>query len=137
MVLEYLRSQLLTDATVSGLVGANVFCTNPPQDAVTPYVVLTQVSTNAFDSVECNMIDFFESRIQIEAWSYLQSESQNTWKACRASFKAFPRGYAEDLAVRSIGQQSGPLTDAFSPIDGSDMHIYRTMQDFVVCYSFT
>ncbi len=137
MLLEYLRNQLLTDVDVSALVGSNVFCTNPPQDVTGEYVVITQISSNAYDAVECNMVDFFESRIQLEAWSYKQGESQSTWKACRSSFKSFPRGYAQDLMVRSIGQHSGPSTDAFKPIDGSDLHIYRTMQDFNVCFSFT
>ena len=137
MLLEYLRNQLLTDVDVAAAVGSNVFCTNPPQDVTGEYVVITQISSSAYDAVECNMVDFFESRIQLEAWSYNQGESQNTWKACRSSFKSFPRGYAQDLAVRSIGQNSGPSTDAFKPIDGSDLHIYRTMQDFNVCFSFT
>ena len=111
MILEYLRNQLLTDGDVSAIAGTNVFCTNPPQDVTGAYVVITQISSNGFDAVE--------------------------WKACRSSFKSFPRGYAQDLMVRSIGQHTGPLTDSFNPIDGSDLHIYRTMQDFNVCFSFT
>lgn len=137
MLLEYLRDQLITDADVSALVGSNVFCTNPPQDVASPYVVITEISSNGFDSVECAMTDFYEVVLQLEAWSYRQGEAQNTWKACRDCFKNFPRGFASGLAVRSIGQQSGPSTSSFSPVDGSDSHIYRTMQDFIVCFSFT
>ena len=54
MLLEYLRNQLLTDVDVAAAVGSNVFCTNPPQDVAGQYVVITQISSNAYDAVECN-----------------------------------------------------------------------------------
>lgn len=130
------RSVLVDDATVSGLVGSRIYPTVAPATAGLPYVVYQRISTNRVRD-QGGVSDLAQPRIQVSCWADSYSGTKTLADAVRAAIDGY-RGTAgpvgSQTAIRRITCENETDAADLYP-EGSDNRVFGTIFDFMVWHA--
>lgn len=131
---EMMRSELISDASFSSVVGDRVYADAAPQSAVFPFVVLTVENGTAEDCLD-GPTGFFSDTVGFDVYSDSRIQSLDVWKRGWTVLA----GYSDSNLVTildSVTQASSIAWDTYRLDDASDDLVYRIAQNLQVNYSF-
>ena len=131
---EMLRSLLVNDPTVSGLVGQRVYADVAPQGSDLPFIVLTVENGTAEDCLD-GPVGYFSDTLGFDCYTKSRIDSLHLWKAGWAVLVGHS-GYNSVTIIDSVTQASGIAWDHYRLDDASDELVYRCAQNLQVNYSF-
>ncbi len=123
-----IRSILLSDSSVTALVGQNIFPVVIPETKQPPYVRLSTASVNATPTKSgTSVVD--EARIQIDVWA----TSQDTAVQIDEKIRAALDGYAGTVTVNSVAYLiDGIRFESWGDDYEEDWRLFRRTSDYMV-----
>ena len=126
-----LRNYLLSDATISGLLGTNrIYCGKAPKTATSPYVILQRVSGSARYGLS-DLDGQDDNYWQIDVWSTSYSDCETLRIAIRTQLNGKYEITMGDYAVHSVTEEDSRETSEPDG-DGSEKVWYRNSSDFTI-----
>ena len=123
-----MRARLVSDATITGLVGTRVYPGKAPQDVTLPYVVYSRVSTTRTPTLN-GPTNVPETRIQLDVIANSQASAEQVATALRNRLDGFTGVSASVTVLSSVVEDEQDLSEA---IDGSDSLYYRVVMDVLI-----
>ncbi|HKJ75398.1 MAG TPA: DUF3168 domain-containing protein [Alphaproteobacteria bacterium] len=129
MIESDLRTFLLADATISGLVGTRIFPVRAPQGGSFPAMTYTPVSGQRFHNTGGGA-GLSGPRIQFDCWAEAYSEAKSLADALRERLD----GYSGSAGSGTVqGAFFDTERDSFEP-DAGVSGLYRVSHDYFVYY---
>ena len=129
---ESIRELLLGHQPIKDIVESRVYNDHLPQTSKTPAVVLTIISEIANDCFD-GPLGFDAARVQVDCYATNRPTTNELWQLCRGVLAGY-RGVSADVFIKSVTQSGGQFWATDRAEAGSDIHRYRTIQDFLVYY---
>ena len=127
-----LVSLLAGESTISAIVGSRVYVSRAPQTAALPYIIITQISTDEFNTIDgtsgLRSVDF-----DIDCKSQRSVEAMTLGDAVRDFVKDYT-GTAGSQTIKAV-ELNSETTDYEPPTDGSDSGIHTTLLDVSIQYA--
>lgn len=123
-----MRARLVSDATITGLVGTRVYPGKAPQDVTLPYVVYSRISTTRTPTLN-GPTNVPETRIQLDVIANSQASAEQVATALRNRLDGFTGVSASVAVLSSVVEDEQDLSEA---IDGSDSLYYRVVMDVLI-----
>jgi len=129
-----LRSYLLVDSTISGLVGTSrIYCGSAPKTAVSPYVILQNIGGYARHGLS-DLDGHDENSWQIDVWANSYSDCDTLRRAIRTLINGKYSINMGDYSVYSITEED--TRETVEPEDdGSETVWYRASTDYTIIRS--
>ena len=129
MLEDSLTSRLLADATVSSLVGTNIYPVVLPETMPdSPLITYRKISDVTGYTLSGQAI-IYKARIEYNAWSSTYSDAKAVAAAIQASLEGFA-GTLGDVFICFIAC-AGVNTDGLD----EDSRLYRVQQDFLISHA--
>ena len=126
-----LVSVLKNEATISTYVGSRVYIGKAPQKAALPYIVITQMGSDEFLSLDgtgsLRAVDF-----DIDCKAALSTTAEDIGNAVRVFLDDYT-GAAGSQTIKAV-LMNDESTDYEPPADGSDGGIHTTLLDVTIQY---
>lgn len=127
MIQQGLRTLLITDGTITGLIGERCYGVLLPQDPTLPALVLTTISDSP-DYTHQNASGLEETRFQIDSWAASLSGARALAAAVKSKLSGF-EGAAGDETI-----DSAFLTNQ-QDLHDLELQAYRVTQDFEIQFN--
>lgn len=134
-VADEVRTLLLADATISGLVGTRVNTDFLPQGSAMPAIVLYTVSEVSHEMLG-GIVGLDRARVSIHCFAESRGAANTLWDAVRLQLACY-RGTPESLYIKAINQALGHEDTVDRVEVGTDQYRFVTSQDFFVWYEQT
>lgn len=132
-----IRTILLADVTVSGLVATRIHSDFPPQGIAMPAIVYSIVDTTAYEHL-AGIADVARARIDIQCAADTRTQANSLGDAVRLALEKKVRGEQSDgQFINEINLVTGETTFVVPPETGSDKRRFITQLDFFVHYRTT
>jgi hypothetical protein len=122
-------STILTD-----IVGQNIYADNPPQDDMTPIVVLSVLSSVAYGTVDNCSVRAYTSRLTVDVVTHSRSQSEQVIEIMEDLLDGYSDVADPTHPIAGIIVDGGIDWEILSPIDGSDQRGYLCSQYFNINY---
>lgn len=131
MIDQVIYDILTTDATVSGLVGTNVYPAIAPQATSLPYITYQQISSIPYRHLG-GVSAFSKSQFQIDCWAATPLAAKTLGNAVQEALDAF-HGSQSGIRIGEIALND--RRDNFQPpTDGSDLIVPGVSLDFTILH---
>ena len=130
------RTIMLADGTVSGLVGTRVYSDVLTQNATTPAITYKVVDTVTND-VLAGIADVSRARIQVDCYGVTRPAANTLADAVRLALHGHEHTATGGQYVLDITLPSGEVYLVNEPEDGTDKRRFINSQDFMVSYRTT
>lgn len=128
-----LVAKIVSDATISALIGARCYVNKAPQKAPLPYVILTQLDSEEFQSLDATTSNLRSLTIDIDCKGRTFTECETLTNAVKALLKDFS-GTAGSYTIGASFFNS-EVHDYEPAADGGDAGIFVVTLDFDFQYN--
>lgn len=137
MIEKAIQNYLLSNATVSGLIGTRYWPMVLDQDYHDddgPAVTYEFISTDDNHTLTDGRVELVTSRIQFVCYSQLLSSALAVARAIRKSGITTLKGIHSEVDIRGVMVADGILTNVIAPNDGQAGYRYTAEFDLMVSY---
>jgi hypothetical protein len=133
-VAQDLRTFLLADATISGLIGTRLFPLRLPQNPTLPAMTYSWISGDRVHTM-AGARGPSRPRLQFDAWAKTYLEAEAVFEALRKRLDGF-QGTAGSVKVQGafFASERDLYEDSADAGTGSGVGLYRRTSDFFVHY---
>jgi hypothetical protein len=131
------RQWLVSQSSVSTLIGQRMYREKIPQDATLPCVTLTKISTLHEHKLTTGLAGLARARLQFDAYGSTPASANAVAEAIKDCGLMTLRGTTNGVYVNNVELESGQRTFIDSDDPGSDDSRFVVSQDFMVYYSET
>ena len=131
-IVTEIRTHLLADATIAGLVGTRIEADGLSQDRDMPAIALWIISETPHEHLD-GIVDTAQARFQVDCYAKTRGEASELGAAVRLKMTKY-RGTPSTIYIRSINQASGQRHTFDEVEPGSAVRRYVHSQDFFVSY---
>ena len=132
-VVSAVRSYLLSQSSVTDLIGQRMYFDVLRQKATLPAATISKVS-ELHDHLLSNRSGFVATRLQIECHSTTRLTSNAMAEAIYKSGIAAVKGLTHSVNIRGVTVDDGQRNFVINDNDGGDDHVYVTQIDLKVSY---
>ena len=127
-------SLLKSSTTLTDLVGHHIYADNPPQDDMTPIVVLSVLSSIAYGTVDNCSVRAYTSRLTVDVVTDSRSQSEQVIEIIEDLLDGFSNVVDPTHPIAGIIVEGGIDWEILNPVDGSDQRGYLCSQYFNINY---
>jgi hypothetical protein len=131
-LLQELRTYVLADATVSGLIGTRMYPIRLPQNVTLPAITYQRISHEHMHHLKSGT-GTARARMQLDCWSYSLTECKQMSEALRGLLHGFTGTMQSVKVFSSLCENEIHLHEP--PQDGSDNYLYHIAQDFIILHT--
>jgi hypothetical protein len=135
-VVESVRTYLLANATVAGLIVDRIYPDIVEQDATLPAVAVSKISTT-HDHTLSNLAGLAHVRLSFDCYADTRGIANQVAEAIRASGLVAVRGITSGTNIRGVRIEEGQRNEIEYSNEASDDHRYVTSMDIMVDYTET
>ena len=135
-VVESVRTYLLADATIEGLIDDRIYPDIVEQNATLPAVAVSKTSTT-HDHTLSNLAGLAHVRLSFDCYADSRNVANQVAEAIRASGIVAVKGVTNGTDIRGVRIEEGQRNEIEYSNEASDDHRYVTSMDIMVDYTET
>lgn len=132
-VISAVRTYLLSQSSVSDVIGQRMYFDRLKQKATLPACTITRVSEDHAHTLS-NRSGLVWTRLQIECYSLSRLTSCSLAEAIYKTGVAALKGVTNSVNIRGVQVEDGRRDYVIDDAKGGDDHLYVTQFDLRVCY---
>ena len=131
-----IRSMLVADTNVSGVVSSRIHADVLPQRCVFPAIAYEIIDTTPNEHLS-GIVDLSRARIQIDCYAKTRADANSLADKVRLAIEKKTAGTYSSQYIVEINLVSGEQFFVEQPKEGTDKRVFGTSQDFYVHYRTT
>lgn len=128
------RTFLLTQSSVTDLVGTRIYPMQLPQNAQLPAIVYRRITTGHEETIDGSKGGLADARVQYDCYAVTHDQAHDVAEALRLSGILDLHGVTNSVDFRGVRLSSGLRMEDDSPTDGSAEWRYWASQDYQFFY---